>query len=284
MMVPNAVTKWLVDRGYGLITITQPVNGGCINNGLHLETSSGQSFFLKTNIILPQDTFQREKEGLNTLRVAGGARIPQVFLVGVDFLLMEDLKPGPKSTDFWLVLGRQLAAVHRNSSKWFGFAHDNYLGSTPQPNTWTEDGYQFFRDQRLMFQARLAQKNGYFQTQEMLRVERLCQRLPEILPVQPASLLHGDLWSGNVMSDEEGHPAIIDPAVYYGWREAELGMTALFGGFEESFYKAYVEAWPLEPGWRERLPVYNLYHLLNHMNLFGSGYYHDVVGILKKFG
>jgi fructosamine-3-kinase len=127
-------------------------------------------------------------------------------------------------------------------------------------------------------------RNGYFQSSELRRVERLCSRLAELIPPQPASLLHGDLWCGNVISDRTGSPAIIDPAVHFGWAEAELGMTALFGGFSEAFYRAYEQVRPLAQGWRERLEIYNLYHLLNHLNLFGSGYYDPVLSILRRYG
>ena len=282
-MIPNRVLEWLAERGYGTLTSSQPVSGGCINNGMHLFMTSGQSFFLKTNSNLPQDAFQLESEGLNALRKVGGPRVPETLLVGTDFLLMEDLKPAPKKKEFWSDLGRQLAALHGFTSDRFGFEHDNYLGSTPQPNSWEEDGYYFFIEHRLMFQVRLAFNNNFFQAKEIQLAERLCQRLTELVPEQPASLLHGDLWGGNVISDHEGNPAIIDPAVHFGWGEAELGMTALFGGFTDVFYKSYEEVRPLEAGWRERLPIYNLYHLLNHLNLFGQGYYQNAVQILGRF-
>jgi fructosamine-3-kinase len=176
-----------------------------------------------------------------------------------------------------------MAALHNHTSPRFGFPRDNYLGSTPQPNSWTEDGFAFFGEQRLLYQARLAQQRSYFRKEQVQQVERLAQRLAVLVPAQPASLIHGDLWSGNALSDEQGAPALIDPAAHYGWAEAELAMTGLFGGFPEVFYQSYVEARPLEPGFTGRFSIYNLYHLLNHLNLFGESYLGEVIGILRKY-
>ena len=283
-MIPQAVSDWLQSNGFGQVASSRGLDGGCINNGARLYTASGKSFFLKTNPNLPPDAFDREAEGLKALRTADGPRLPQALLAGRSFLLLEDLNPGPKKADFWTTFGQELAALHNHTSPRFGFSSDNYLGSTLQPNPWMEDGYAFFAEHRLGHQARLAQSNQLLDRAELRKVERLGDRLPELVPYQPASLLHGDLWSGNVISDQEGRPAIIDPAAHYGWAEAELGMTALFGGFPEMFYSAYQEVRPLAPGWRERLDIYNLYQLLNHLNLFGASYYSDVTAILHRYG
>ena len=282
-MLPEAASDWLLAQGYGEITSIRSVGGGCINNGRRLVTSSGGTFFLKTNRQASADMFAREAEGLGALGVPGGPRVPHPYLHGADFLLMEDLAPAPPRPDYWPDFGRQLAALHNYSQPHFGFTHDNYIGSTPQPNPWTEDGYAFFAEQRLAYQARLAHRNGLLGAEELGRVERLCRRLPELVPPQPASLIHGDLWSGNAISDDTGGPAIIDPAAHYGWAEAELAMTALFGAFPEAFYQAYQEVRLLEHGFRKRFPLYNLYHLLNHLNLFGSGYWGEVAMILNHY-
>ncbi|HEX9029937.1 MAG TPA: fructosamine kinase family protein [Anaerolineales bacterium] len=282
-MIPPAVVEWLARKGYGEVTAAHPVGGGCINNGAQLQTASGETFFLKTNSHAPVDMFEREVEGLESLAVPGGPRVPRPYCYGPDFLLLEDLTPAPRRPDDWVVFGRQLAAVHRHTLPHFGFAHDNYLGSTPQSNPWTEDGYSFFGEQRLLYQARLAQSRGLLGREELRQVERLAARLPELIPAQPASLLHGDLWSGNALTDGRGAPALIDPAAHYGWAEAELAMTALFGGFPDAFYHSYDESRPLQPGYRQRFPLYNLYHLLNHLNLFGRGYLGEVVSILRRY-
>jgi fructosamine-3-kinase len=227
--------------------------------------------------------FTREAEGLDALRVPGGPRVPQPYLHGARFLLMEDLAPAPRRKDYWSTYGRQLAALHTSTNEQFGFAHDNYIGSTPQPNPRTADGYAFFAEQRLRFQARLARDKSLLNDADMTQIEGIADRLEELVPKQPASLLHGDLWSGNATTDSGGRPAIIDPAAHYGWAEADLAMTDLFGGFHPAFYAAYEEARPLAPGWRERFPIYNLYHLLNHLNLFGRGYYRQLKSILERF-
>lgn len=282
-MIPDKVRAWLEEQGHGGVQSRQPVSGGCINNGARLRTESGASFFLKTNNNVPEDMFQREAEGLAALRAAGGPRIPEAYLWAEEFLLLEDLAPAAKAPDFWERLGRELAALHKRTSDKFGFEHDNYLGSTPQPNPLTSDGYEFFAEHRLGFQARLARDKDLLARSEAAQVERLASRLPELVPDQPASLIHGDLWAGNVIADQRGQPALIDPAAHFGWAEAELGMTALFGGFDGRFYKSYEEARPLHKGWRERLPIYNLYHLLNHLNLFGANYHSQVRATLSSF-
>lgn len=283
MNVPSAVAAWCADQGYGRITRAQSVGGGCINNGARFETESEHSFFLKTNSAAPPDMFAREAEGLTALDLPGAPRVPQPLLAGPDFLLLEDLAPAPPQPDYWEAFGRQLAVLHARTHDRFGFEADNYLGSTPQPNRWTEDGYAFFAEHRLLFQAGLAQGHGLLTSADYARVERVAARLPELVPEQPASLIHGDLWSGNAVTGPQGEPALIDPAAHYGWPEAELGMTALFGGFSEGFYRAYAESAEPQPGWRDRLPIYNLYHLLNHLNLFGTGYLGQVLRILDRF-
>lgn len=259
------------------------VAGGCINNGLRIKTDKDSWFFLKTNNDAPADMFEREAEGLAALNTPDGPRVPEVFLWGANFLLLEDLAPSGRAQDYWSQLGGQLAALHTHTAAQFGFDHDNYIGSTPQPNNWMDDGFAFFAEQRLGFQARLAVDRRLLSGSEAAAVEAIASKLPGLIPEQPASLLHGDLWGGNAISDSHGQPAIIDPAAHYGWAETELAMTALFGGFAAEFYPAYESVRPLEAGYRERFPLYNLYHLLNHLNLFGTGYYSQVKGILGRY-
>lgn len=282
-MIPEQVSQWLLDNRHGTIQSTRSVSGGCINNGKVLETVTGRTFFLKTNSSSPADMFAREYEGLQTLSVPDGPKVPQPYLYGEDFILMQDLKPSSRCKGYWIEFGRQLAALHNHTHPQFGFDHDNYIGSTPQPNPWMEDGYRFFGDQRLGYQAKLAVRRGYLSQEDARRVDTLAQRLPELVPQQPASLIHGDLWSGNAETDSEGCPAIIDPAAHYGWAETELAMTNLFGVFPDDFYQAYQEVRPLPAGFRQRFPLYNLYHLLNHLNLFGRGYLGQVQAILRRF-
>lgn len=281
--IPTAVQQWLEAGGYGELSSTHPVSGGCISHGTILVTKSGETFFLKTNSSVSKDMFRREAEGLEALRVPGGPRVPTPYISGDDFILMEDLSPQPSQTGYWREFGRQLACLHKHTSPTFGFLHDNYIGSTAQPNPWTTDGYDFFAEHRLLFQARLARQRGLLQAGQVVQVEKIAGKLPELIPAQPASLIHGDLWSGNAITDQNGAPALIDPATHYGWAEAELGMTSLFGSFPQDFYAGYQEVRALERGFRERFPLYNLYHLLNHLNLFGLGYLGQVTAILRQY-
>jgi protein-ribulosamine 3-kinase len=289
VMIPEQAITWLTQNGFGPITGSRAAGGGCINAGTVLTTSSGRTFFLKTNRRTPPDMFAREAEGLQALAVEGGPRLPLPYLHGEDFLLLEDLSPAPRRPGYWSEFGRRLAAMHNHGGDGFGFPHDNFIGSTPQPNTSTADGFEFFAEQRLLYMARLARQAGLLSPAQVRQVENLAARLPELVPAQPPALIHGDLWSGNALTGPAGEPALIDPAAHYGWAEAELAMTALFGSFPSDFYRSYEEAArenarPLKPGYRERFPIYNLYHLLNHLVLFGSGYLGDVLRILADFG
>ena len=281
--IPAAVANWLAEQKLGQAVRLDRVGGGCINNGAVLVTETGAQFFLKTNSYCSADMFAREADGLRALaRAEGGPRVPEVYLHGADFLLIEDLAPAPRSRSYWGDFGRQMAALHNFTAEKFGFEADNYLGSTPQPNPWTVDGFEFYAWHRFLFQAELAGQRGLLSPQEVSLTADLAARLPELVPAQPASLLHGDLWSGNQIADEQGHPAIIDPAAYYGWAEADLAMMVLFGSPGSGFWEAYNEVRPLEPGYRERFGLYNLYHLLNHLNLFGGSYHGQVVSALRR--
>ncbi len=281
--IPEEVGTWLKNQGYGFPTSLRNVSGGCIHHSLQVETESGQSFFLKTNPRAPRDLFTAEAEGLRRIIVEGGPKVPEVLLVADRFLLLEDLQPGPEKPAYWMEFGEQLAALHNHTCDRFGNEIDNYIGLTTQINSWQKNGWIFFADHRLKYQGMLALERGYLQTSEFDQLARICKKLPDLVPEQPASLIHGDLWSGNVMTDKNGAPAIIDPAVYYGWAEADLAMTNLFGSFPAKFYRAYQSVRPLQPGFKDRYPIYNLYHLLNHLNLFGKGYYSRVTQVLKKY-
>ncbi len=184
---------------------------------------------------------------------------------------------------YWETLGQSLAVLHSHTQPTFGLHFDNYIGSLPQTNTLTANGYDFFFEHRLLPQAGLALYKGLLSKKSYDALFRLRDRLPELFPNERPALLHGDLWSGNVLINEDNKPALIDPAVYYGFREAELAFTRLFAGFDDRFYDAYDEAFPLQNGFNERVAIYNLYPLLVHVNLFGSGYVSGVERVLKQF-
>jgi fructosamine-3-kinase len=173
--------------------------------------------------------------------------------------------------------------LHSHTALRFGFPHDYYLGNTHHPHPWSGVGFNFFAEHRLIYQAELAGQRRYLSSKEVQMVENIAGRLRDWIPHQPASIIHGDLWSGNMISDEAGRPALIDPATYYGWAESDLAMMVLFGSPSGTFLHAYQEARPIPPGVESRFPIYNLYHLLNHLNIFGSGYYQQVMGIIRKF-
>lgn len=266
------------------------VGGGCIHQTRLLDLADGRCLFLKADSGVPDDLFEREAEGLQALTAAGALRVPADPLPGraggTVFLLMEAVPTGRAGRDFFTRFGRGFAELHRATrGDRYGLDHDDYLGGTPQPNRWSESWVEFFRERRLGHQLRLAERRGHADGELMRLGGRLLECLDRWLevPDEPACLLHGDLWSGNFLADEQGEPVLIDPAVYYGHREADLAMTRLFGGFDTAFYRAYEEAWPLPPGHEERLPLYQLYHLLNHLNLFGASYRRQCLAILRRY-
>jgi protein-ribulosamine 3-kinase len=266
--------------------------GGSINDTRRLVLSDGDSLFLKINGTEHSGLFLEEARGLMTLRRAdAGPRVPEALAIFEDgrrqYLLMEHIEPGRRSGKFAVELGARLAEMHRSQrSPSCGFGRDNHIGATPQPNGWVQGWYDFFGERRLLYQVELAARNGRADRRMREGVELLVRRLPDLLPNVDdgqASILHGDLWGGNVMAASTGEAAIIDPAVSYGHREADLAMTSLFGGFEPAFYRAYAEAWPLVPGYEARRDIYNLYHLLNHLNLFGDSYRPGCTAIIERF-
>jgi fructosamine-3-kinase len=260
------------------------ISGGCINSAAIL-TGQSHRYFVKFNDFTCLAMFEAEKAGLMELKQADAVRVPEPLGCGVSndcaFLVMEYLELHPADSDTDARLGKQLARLHRNHAPLFGWNRDNTIGLTPQINSETERWIDFWRNHRLGYQLMLARQNGYGKVLEQ-KGERLLAGLDRFFsPYNPRpALLHGDLWSGNFAALPDGEPILYDPAVYYGDREADIAMTELFGGFDASFYTAYREDYPLEEGYKARKHLYNLYHVLNHLNLFGSGYRRQVEQLL----
>ncbi len=265
------------------------ISGGCISSAVKLETKTGKNYFLKLNALSSNDMFLKEANGLRELREANSLRVPGVILADESFILLEYISPGKRRSDFFEDFGRRFAGLHKFTSESFGFFEDNFIGSTVQKNI--PDGseknnwIEFFWNKRILFQFDLAEKNGYARAELREGIIQLENKIEEILSgsEEEPSLLHGDLWGGNFMTDESGSACLIDPAVYYGHREADLAMTQLFGGFDKSFYSAYNECFPLKDGWQYRQNVYRLYHVINHLNLFGWGYYPQAVSLIQSY-
>jgi fructosamine-3-kinase len=267
---------------------SREIAGGCINRAQVLDVD-GERYFLKTNSRALPRQFEVEARGLSAMRDAGSSlAIPEPVAwrdtEDARFLVTEYLEPGRRVRDFDDRLGRGLAELHACSSdRGFGFALDGYCGATPQPNAWCGSWVEFWAERRLGHQLRLCRDAGY-DAAAAGRLEVLIGRLDELLvEVDESSLIHGDLWSGNLHVAPDGNPALIDPAAYFGTGEAELGMMALFGGFSPRVWAAYHEARPPQPGWRNRLDLYTLYHVLNHFVLFGGGYASQADAIVRRY-
>jgi protein-ribulosamine 3-kinase len=263
------------------------VGGGSINETFRLTTSIGY-YFLKYNFAdrFP-GMFENEAKGLEILRNGCLLTIPSV--IGFDkeeiysFLLLELITPASKTLNFWQDFAQGLAALHRNTSDYYGLDLDNYMGSLSQSNRQHKDWNSFFIEERLEKQVKLGRDNGEIPLSIVHHFEKLYRVLPEIVPGEPPALLHGDLWSGNFMTGPDGKACLIDPAVYYGHRESDIAMTQLFGGFSSEFYTEYNRAFPLAKGWEKRVDILNLYPLLIHVNLFGGGYLGQVKRIVERF-
>jgi fructosamine-3-kinase len=289
MQLPEAIHIIVVQHLKTRVKHFAAAAGGCINHGGELKTIDGRRYFIKWNDDRKfPGMFAAEQQGLNLLARCGSIRVPQgaevVQQLGWQVIMMEYIESRPLARNFWVKLGHQLAALHRQTAPAFGLEADNYIGSLPQRNTWHTSWVDFFITNRLEYQLALAEQHRRIDKALRKQMEKLYSKLHNLLPQEPPALLHGDLWSGNLISDENGLPCLIDPAVYYGHREAELAFTQLFGGFDPAFYAAYQEAYALQPGFDQRAELYNLYPLLVHVNLFGGGYLAAVQRILARYG
>lgn len=267
------------------ILLSSSVRGGCIANAVQITTESGKKYFVKS-YNSKREILRTEANGLKELAKPNTIRVPNVIFLDNDFLILEYIEQGRKSNNFFSEFGRLYARMHKYRGKKYGYFENNFIGSNPQLNLLQNDNWiDFFWQNRLLYQYKLAEKNNYVDnsfTEMFTKFEAAFASIVEGTE-EPPTLLHGDLWGGNYMVDSSGSAVLIDPAVYYGHREADLAMTRMFGGFDSNFYKSYNEEYPLIEDWEYRVELYMLYHVLNHLNLFGSGYYSQVISIIKKY-
>lgn len=273
--------------GYNIeITHVYAQQGGCINKAAILESKS-DTFFVKWNYSTCREMFEKEIDGLKVIRSTNQFKIPNILGI-VDFqdetfLFLENIYSKKSKDSFWEDFGTKLAKLHKYSNVKFGLNYDNYIGSLIQKNSFHDDWNTFFYENRLLYQIELAFSSNKFEKSILFHFENLYKRLSELIPVESPSLLHGDLWGGNVLIDSDGNTCLIDPAIYYGHREMELAYTTLFDKNPSKFYSAYSNEFPLEKGFQQRIEIYNLYPLLVHVNLFGGGYIDSVKKIIKKY-
>jgi fructosamine-3-kinase len=260
---------------FELVTI-KPLSGGDINTALCLQGNNAR-YFAKINRAQLVNMFAAEYKGLQEIAATQTINVPKAISYGThnhySFLILDYIDVGNSNKHLQRLLGQQLAQLHQQPQPFFGWHCNNTIGSTPQINTANNNWLAFWQTQRLGFQLNLAFKNGYKGKLQQLGAQLIAKMPALFADYQPVpSLLHGDLWGGNYAINTQGQPFIFDPACYYGDRETDIAMTELFGGFSSDFYNAYNEVWALDTGYTQRKPFYNLYHLLNHLNLFGSSY------------
>jgi fructosamine-3-kinase len=270
-----------------VVVDARAVAGGCINHGAKIDTADGRSYFVKWNASASPRMFEAEADGLRVLAEACPLRVPRPLMRGggagvPTWLVMEYIAPGRRSQDYETALGRGLAELHSTSRRSeFGWAFDNWIGALPQANPTTASWTEFWRDHRLVPQWAESRRRGYLDRTADQLFDRLTALIPtalEDVEDHSPSVIHGDLWSGNTFADESGAPVIIDPAIYAGHGEVDLAMAGLFGGFGPDFHRAYEEILPIAEAYSAyRKDLYQLYYLLVHVNLFGSGYAHATV-------
>jgi fructosamine-3-kinase len=261
------------------------VAGGNINQAIRLNTNMG-SFLLKTNTHSHTDIFEKEVKGLDYLRKQKYLPVPQVFCQGtqdeMNYLLMEWIVEGKAGKNYWEEMAQGLAQLHGNKASKYGLEEDNYISILPQVNSESENWTEFFIENRLEKMLAIALSKKKIDLDFLKRFRTIYPKISSFFPDEKPSLVHGDLWSGNVLINDQGLPCLIDPAVYFGHREMDLAFSQLFGGFSPRFYKTYEELFPLAPGFVERSEIYNLYPLLVHLILFGESYYPAIAKVVDK--
>ena len=289
MILNNPIKKKIEDFLNSRIIDSRPVGGGCISNAQKIKSQNGDVYFLKTNSFADNDMFIKEAHGIQELQKANAIKVPTVLSYDNDFLLIDFIISGKKQRDFSEEFGRKFALLHKFNNETYGFYENNFIGSNPQPNIARDDEKndwtKFYFNNRILYQLQLAEKIGNSTNELRNGISALENEIDKIVTdnLEKPSLLHGDLWSGNYMIGENGYACLIDPAVYYGNREADLAMTKLFGGFDARFYESYNETYPLPDGYEYRENIYKLYHVLNHLNLFGGGYYSQAISMIRSY-
>lgn len=285
-MIPKKIQTALEGALGVSISDSRAVHGGDINRAARVTFDDGERCLLKWKQGEKPEFFRAEAHGLRTLASAKAIRIPEVLAVGDEtaFLAIEWIESGTRNQNFAERFGQQLAELHRHEAELHGLDRDNYIGAMPQVNTQSKSWTAFYREQRIGAQMEFARQRGHLPRQREAALTKLQTKLDNWLDDEstPPALLHGDLWGGNYMIDTTGSPVLIDPAVYYGDRETDLAMSELFGGFPRRLYEAYNEAYPLA-GYETRRELYQLYHVLNHMNLFGVSYAGQVDRIVRRY-
>ena len=287
-MIKDRVAR-VVSQAFGashILSSVIPIGGGCINQCYRLNTN-GQAYFLKMNEAKFLNMFEMEYKGLTAIASNSNLLVPDPITSGIEgdssYLIMEFIHSSGREERYWENLGEGLAYMHQSSSRYFGWGHNNYIGRLFQSNRKHLNWLDFFVKERLQPQIQLAEDAGKLPVDVHEDLEKMCNTIDQFINNDTPALLHGDLWSGNIMTGPQGNPCLVDPAVYYGNREVELAFTTLFGGFDERFYQAYYHSFPLTSGHQERYDVYNLYPLLVHLNLFGSGYLGRIRNILESY-
>ncbi|MDT0677129.1 fructosamine kinase family protein [Autumnicola musiva] len=265
------------------IKSTSPLSGGDINDVFLIETGTGKLVIKINDASRYPGMFEAEKAGLDALRKPKIIDVPETLFTGEahqqSYLMLKFLETGTKTSDFWEIFGKQMAQLHRISAETFGFETDNYIGSLPQYNSKEKSAAEFYINQRLEPQLKMAAEKSY----NLGNTDGFLKNCAEIIPDEAPALIHGDLWNGNYITNASGMPALIDPAVAYAPREMDLGMMKLFGGFNAELFKSYEAHYPLQDGFEERVPIWQLYYLLVHLNIFGTGYKASVEKIIRCF-
>lgn len=290
LMLPDTLRSQLtLDVGCTVLEVV-PVAGGDISKAFRIRCSTGRRVFMKySSEPEASDIFRAESIGLALLGASRVIDVPKVLKHGSDgagnaYILQEFVERGKPTPLFWDQFGMAMANLHGNTSAFFGFSHDNYIGRLKQSNQRLNSWPEFYAAQRLIPQMERAVQSGAMNQADARLLEGLCRRLENLCPQEPPALIHGDLWSGNFICDTGGRPVLVDPSASFSHREMDLAMARLFGGFHQRFFESYADNWPLEPGFDERINVYQLYYLLVHVNHFGGSYIQDARAVLKKWG